>query len=363
MHSKAFFHDQIDYQSQHLMVLQWHITERCNWRCTHCYQEHYSAEEELEYSNLLAIKDQFIELLDHLNQLRSPGTVKGHINITGGEPFIRPDFMDLLAAFKADHERYSFGILTNGSFIDAKTAKRLKELGTSYVQVSLEGGLETNDNIRGKGAFETVTSALTNLQEVGVPSIISFTAHRNNFLEFPEVAKLGCRIGVSRVWSDRLIPEGSGSGLTDQLLSREEVKVFFESMYKARGEALKGFCQTEIAMHRALQFLVGGGRPYQCAAGDRLVTIEPNGDLSPCRRMPIRVGNVFETPLRELYTHNELFRELRNKDNIPDACRDCIFAKQCRGGLRCLSYAITGSPFNADPGCWLRKQQRKEDIT
>ncbi len=356
MQLKTFFNDRIDYQSKRLMVLQWHITERCNWRCSHCYQENYSSED-LGYKDLLNIKDQFIELLDHFNQLKSPNTVKGHINITGGEPFIRQDFMDLLEIFKADQKKYSFGILTNGSFIDLKTAQRLKDLGPAFVQVSLEGGLETNDKIRGTGAFATTISALKNLKQARISSIISFTAHRNNFLEFPEVAKLGCQIGVSRVWADRLIPEGSGSDMMSQLLSPKEVKTFFELMYEARGESLKHFCQTEIAMHRALQFLVGGGRPYQCAAGNRLLTIEPNGDLSPCRRMPIRIGNVLETPLLELYTQHELFRALRNKNNIPDECRDCTFSKQCRGGLRCLSYAVSGSPFNADPGCWLKTEK------
>ena len=52
-----------------------------------------------------------------------------------------------------------------------------------------------------------LAQALKNLKQAGIASTVSFTAHRNNFLEFPEVAKLGCQIGVSRVWADRLIPE------------------------------------------------------------------------------------------------------------------------------------------------------------
>lgn len=54
-------------------------------------------------------------------------------------------------------------------------------------------------------------------------------------------------------------------------------------------------------MHRALQFMVGGGEPYHCSAGDTPITILPNGDVLPCRRMPVIAGNLFNQPLQEIY--------------------------------------------------------------
>ena len=107
-------------------------------------------------------------------------------------------------------------------------------------------------------------------------------------------------------------------------------------------------------MHRALQFLIGGGRPYHCTAGDTLITVQPNGDLYPCRRMPIRVGNIMEIPLIKLYYESDLFRALRDKTRISNGCKNCFYSKLCRGGLKCLSYAITGDPFKPDPGCWIK---------
>ena len=55
----------------------------------------------------------------------------------------------------------------------------------------------------------------------------------------------------------------------------------------------------------------------------------------------------------ESYYGDELFRSLRNH-RVSKGCEDCSFARKCRGGLRCLSYALTGDPFTADPGCWRR---------
>jgi radical SAM protein with 4Fe4S-binding SPASM domain len=106
-------------------------------------------------------------------------------------------------------------------------------------------------------------------------------------------------------------------------------------------------------MHRGLQFLVGGGRPYHCNAGDSLITVQHNGDVYPCRRMPIRVGNLKETRLAELYYSSDLLCALRDQQRVSRGCEACCFAPLCRGGLKCLSYATTNDSFTADPGCWL----------
>jgi radical SAM protein with 4Fe4S-binding SPASM domain len=218
-------------------LLQWHVTERCNLRCAHCYQEGYSGEE-LPFQDLLKVLSQYKELLAR-----------------------------------------------------------------------------------------------------------------------------GRKLGVSRVWSDRVIPWGSGAELRDQVLTPDETREFFHIMHSARTEAARRwFGRTEIAMHRALQFLVAGERPYHCTAGDSLITIQPNGDLYPCRRMPIRVGNVLETPLADLYYQSDLFRALRDRHRASNGCQDCCHGRQCRGGLKCLSYTATGDHFQADPGCWHASDSRRSAL-
>lgn len=341
------------------LLFQWHITERCNLRCSHCYQDDYSGRE-LGFEGLLAVLKQFEDLLAFWRRKQRRFSLRGHITVTGGEPFVRRDFMDLLEIFSANKKHYSFAILTNGTFLDAAMARRLRELGPSFVQVSIEGTQATHDKIRGQGNFDRTVSALKHLVGERIRTLISFTAHRDNFREFSEIARVGRRLRVSRVWADRLIPWGTGSALKKQVLTSEETREFFEIMKKARSNAARfWFKRTEIAMHRALQFLVGDGTPYHCTAGDTLIAVQPNGDLYPCRRMPIRVGNLLETPLVELYYESGLFLALRNRQNVSDGCQDCSYSKLCRGGLKCLSYAVTGDPFTADPGCWLASIRRQ----
>lgn len=333
------------------LLFQWHITERCNLRCAHCYQE-TNNEYELHHDDFTRILNQFKTLLSHFRKQATHTRIPGHITITGGEPFLHKDFLTLLKQFHEDRDLYSFAILTNGSYIDAAMAKKLKKLNPSFVQVSMDGARETHDGIRGPGNFERTISAIKHLVRQKIRTLISFTAHRGNYHDFPSVARIGRKLRVSRVWADRLIPYGNGAEMLNQILKPDETREFFTILHQERVCAQRNwFGCTEIAMHRALQFLVGGGMPYTCSAGDSLITIMPNGDLYPCRRMPIYVGNVLDASLVDLYYQSPLLQELR-RSPIPENCRTCHYSSSCRGGLKCLSYAMTGDPFSADPGCW-----------
>jgi radical SAM protein with 4Fe4S-binding SPASM domain len=292
---------------------------------------------------LLIVLDQYRSLLSELD-------AAGHITVTGGEPFLRTDFLQLLEVIAMEKPRIGFAILTNGTLIDPHMAKRLRKLGPRFVQVSIDGVEQTHDRLRGSGNFAQVCAGVRALVAEKVPALISFTAHRLNYREFPEVARLGKKLGATRVWADRLIPIGRGSDL--QTLSPNETKDLVEIMCDASHDQRSWFNKTRIPMHRALQFL-GGGTPYRCTAGDTLITVQPNGDVYPCRRLPLRAGNVKECSLTEIYKESDLLKSLRDRSTISQGCESCAHEPQCGGGLRCLAHAQFNSPFHADPGCWL----------
>jgi len=251
--------------SPRLFVLQWHITEECNLHCRHCYQES-STVPDLTFSALLSILEQFKNLLDRLGSETAPHPFRAQVNVTGGEPFFRRDFFDLLEVFRENREHFSFGILTNGTLIDKTVARRLASLKPQHVQVSMEGSQSTNDAIRGNGAFDDTVRALKCLIREGIHTSVSFTAHKDNFREFPAVARLARELGVTQVWADRLIPCGNGLTMGGGSLTPEEAREFFKIMCEARGEAERVFCRTTVAVSRALQFLAGGGQtlPLPC---------------------------------------------------------------------------------------------------
>ncbi len=333
-------------------MIQWHITDRCNLRCRHCYQTDAPAPAPT-FDDLCRTLDQITVFL---NAPRADGAapVRGHVTLTGGEPFIREDFLRLLALMPLHRQRFSFAILTNGTLINQKTARYLRDAGPAFVQVSLEGTPKTHDRIRGNGSFEQTVRGVKALKKAGVRTIIAFTAHQDNFMEFAEVARIARKLKADRVWADRLVPFGRGAAYADKVLTPEHTRRFFRVMKQARNDLARSWRgRTEVAMHRALQFLSAGTPSYHCTAGETLLTIMPDDTVLPCRRMPIPAGNLKTETLSDIYRTSDILVRLRRQETFDPACAPCHHVRQCRGGLKCLSYALTGDPFRADPGCWL----------
>jgi radical SAM protein with 4Fe4S-binding SPASM domain len=318
------------------MIFQWHITEKCNLNCTHCYQD--KKVEDKKFEELLYIYEEIKRFL----KIKK---IKGHINITGGEPLIKKEFFKLIEYISNDSQNINFGVLTNGTLINNDNIKLLSK--AKFVQVSIEGGEKTHNEIRGKDNLKEVIKGIKLLKKNRIRTYVSFTASKVNYMEFSEVCKISRKYRVDKVWSDRLIPYGTGKDM--ERMNKDETEEFFDLMRREKYRRTF-FSKTEISMNRALQFLKGGDC-YKCSAGNKLITVMTDGTVYPCRRMPIECGNIFEKSLFEIY-ECELFIKLRNDKNIV-GCMECIYLEKCGGGLKCLSYAVAGSPFEKDKGCFL----------
>src|SRR4030042_3031321 len=136
---------------------QWHLTERCNLKCLHCYQNN-DVLSEIPLKDLLVIVDKMEEALTKWGKV-------GTLSLTGGEPFLRRDDLHaLMDRLDSSDSLAYYDILSNGSFITESETKALSlHSGLRRVQVSLEGAsAERNDQIRGEGRFEDTLPALTN---------------------------------------------------------------------------------------------------------------------------------------------------------------------------------------------------------
>jgi radical SAM protein with 4Fe4S-binding SPASM domain len=76
----------------------------------------------------------------------------------------------------------------------------------------------------------------------------------------------------------------------------------------------------------------------------------PEGNVLPCRRFPIPIGNLLATPFKQIWEESELLEELRRKENLKGKCGRCKI-KDCRG-CRSLALALTGDYLGEDPHCW-----------
>ena len=319
-------------------ILQWHITHRCNLRCSHCYQGDYACE---------MPPDRLLDALSRYERwLRARG-LRGQINLTGGEPLLHPDFFFLASEIR--RRGMDFSVLTNGTLVDDGTAHRLSLLRPLFVQVSLDGTEAVHDRIRGRGSYIRALEGIDLLKARGVPVHVSFTAQTRNLSSLLPLSLI-CRLHrVDKLWFDRVVIPAAEDrdGLS---LSTEQFRRLVRTAH-----ALEKF--TPLRCERALQFREGPDAAcYHCGAGGNLLVLLADGSLMPCRRLPFVIGNLYEGELADILESSALMRQLRDAP-VPEGCRACPHAMRCRGGARCVSCAKTGELFTRDVNCFLHTSE------
>lgn len=342
-------------QNANRLLLQFHITGNCNLKCKHCYRIEGNVEP-LTFENIVSVVEQFKELRQVYNFIKKIKR-KGHINLTGGEPFIRSDIKEILRYLGKNNEAFTYGILSNGSFIDDEIISILKETDVSFVQLSIDGDPKTHNYLRAPGDYDRVFEVAKRLERNKIRTYISFTANKNNYKFLPQVANTCRKNGITKLWSDRLVPIGNGQSISDMSISSTELYDYIKAIKKAQGNFLTKilYPKTQVTMNRALQFLNSRGFIYNCSAGDSLITVDEFGQVMPCRRMPIVCGNIFDSTLAEIYYESDVFKDLRKRE-IPAECNKCQYKHLCMGGAKCQSYALYGDYKYADPTCPKKSQ-------
>ncbi len=317
--------------------LQWHITERCNLNCSHCYQDPEFVSKELEFKDLKEILENFVYQLKKWN-IPKPAV---KVSVTGGEPMIREDFFDFLKELNYRGDFLTYGLLTNGTFLDKKKVSKLEDLNVDYVQVSLEGMEEINDRIRGKGTFKQIENAVDLLKDSNIGfTNISMTVNQMNFSDVPLMIEFAEKKGI-HLAIKRLVPHGMGEKMKDNILTIPQSKKVFD--YGHRKGVFFG-CEDGILSNQFPSY-----RPHRCSAGYMSFTVMPNGDVYPCRKLPILCGNLMQESFFDIY-HSDKMKEIRDLNKMNDVCHQCPNEK-CLRGSRCLAYGYFGDETAPDPHC------------
>jgi len=334
----------------HIFIIQWHLTERCNWHCSHCYREG-DKYRELTLRELKGVFSQCLELFRALHVPRN----RAHIHIGGGEPFLRNDLFKFLEFLKKHGSSIKIHLMTNGSFITESIAKDLKKMKLGLVQVSVEGLKETNDKIRGKGSFETIMRAIEILKKQNIPTRVSLTLTRMNLNEIDDLAVHLKSVGVNGFGIRRYVPIGIGKQLKKEMLSPLELKRYYikrEELRKRLNEPGK-FSITYGCEDGFFSAQTNDFHGYVCGVVRGIhLCIFPNGDIIACRRFPVVLGNVLRNTLLDVYFSSDKLWSFRNLNNAHSLCRKCSYFKHCLGGAKCVTHAYFRNPFAPDPQCW-----------
>jgi len=337
--------------------IQLHLTERCNLKCTHCYQSGKSSDE----LSLSEIRSVIGEVADMLGEWSAAYDVafSSSFNITGGEPFLRQDIFPVLEEL-AD-KRIDAYLLSNGILITKDKAEVLSRLGVKGVQVSIEGPEEIHDAIRGKGSLKRSLSGIQCLLDAGIEVAMNTTLSEINATYFLDVIALASSMGVQKLGFSRLVPSGSGRKLLNKMLTKEALEDLYGRIFSLNtgnlkivtGDPVASQFRSPAGKDDAGSFPSGG-----CAAGVSGLTILPDGTVTPCRRLPVSLGNIRTDSLREIWSTSEVLNALRDRSRYEGKCGSCSKWSACRG-CRAIAYEFARAHGRTnylaeDPQCFLR---------
>ena len=275
------------------------IINSCNLRCQGCWVD---------------VEEKDAIDLDTLNRTITDAKRHGNafFGILGGEPFMHPELLDMLAA----HPDCYFQLFTNGQFITEKVAARLRELGNATPLVSIEGREITSDQRRGKkDVFNKTMRGLEHCLQARLLTGVATSVCQSNIDELLTEQWLQELIqrGVHYVWYHSYRPVGPKMNAQLALSPDQLVRVrrfvvemrakmpiaIIDAYYDHDGQALCPMA-TGISHH-----------------------VSPRGDIEPCPIIQFAVENVrdsrgvFETMQQSAFLRD--FRELSAQ-----ATRGCV---------------------------------------
>ncbi len=322
------------------LTINWAVTNRCNFKCQHCYSRS-DPSEELEKGTLFACIDKIVK-----EKVLS-------INFGGGEPLLRKDLLEIAAYAHQKGLRVSMN--SNGYLIDAEQARRLKEAGFSKVGISLDSHLpEVHDRFRGiPGSHRRAVAALAHLKAAGIKTSLSTVICKINHTAVPELIAFAKQHGVQQLNFHNFKCSGLGYSNKDELdLSAAEWKQFYLQAMEAK-KAVKDLeislddpIIASLGMKTETDALVKGS-----VCGKLSLNIKSNGDITPCGFIPIVIGNIVTDDLRKVWYESKVLDQMRNKKPT-GKCASCGSYEDCLGGCSARALALTGDFNNPDPHCW-----------
>lgn len=354
----------------------WNITKACNFKCIHCYENAGKKDpDELD----------FCEVIDGIDKLANFGVAS--IAFSGGEPTIHPNILDFIKHSKKQGMYVSMA--TNGfKTAKMKRAREFADAGLEFVQISLDGvNPETHDNFRRvPNSWSHAVQSIKNFHKLGVFCEVSTTINQENYDEIPEMIEFMRKLNVDWFMLYNFIPAGNANDVRNLDLTAKQrndlLKLIYEENSKGEMQILSTAPQygdvalsmdtksNMIPTHffnpeynnpqmKELIDFIGG-----CGAGRFYMSIEPNGDLFPCVFFPhdsvLKLGNIKESDLENLWINNSILKDLRNKDLLKGPCGSCDSRYIC-GGCRARAYIYKNDLLEGDLGCLKNQNLEKEN--
>lgn len=343
------------------LMIVWNITQACNLRCRHCYQNAAAlpAPDELTLQEKLTAVDQ-------MGAMGVP-----FMAIAGGEPLMSEDLWPILE--RARRNGIHVSLATNGTLLTKENVARLVEAGMKYVEVSVDDVIpEKHDALRGvSGAWTRSIEGIRNSVAGGMRTGFAacFTSRSVEMVD--ETVEFAISLGCRTFSHFNFIPTGRGKGMAEADMTPRQREWLMRKLVAHLQEGRISVISTAPQFGRAcvayappdgifatghagtgkgaktmvLSRYVGG-----CGAGRCYCALQPNGDVTPCVYISgLKVGSLRRQSLAEIWDCR-LFGALSDRDNCRHHCAICRDRAYC-GGCRARAFAYLGDIHGGDPGC------------
>ena len=350
------------YPNEYFAIVQWAITERCNYNCRHCFMMPPNKNSTGEPSLL-----QCEELIEQFSACGIP-----EIYITGGEPLIRKDFLSIIDKLIEKNIRITL-ISTNGALVTDELLLQIKNRGINPTFVVSFDGVGCHDWIRrAETAEDASIKAIKLIIKHGFSVACEMSVYKGNAHLVTETAQMMRELGVEYFKTfyvaNSLRWQAAGE---NQELTFEE---YYDICLNVLEQAFKREWQMDMKLVAFVHFHYlskkvdilpskGCEKDHDgtvlCKKARTILFVAGDGRLLPCNPFTATSygkenwGNAFETPLQSLITESEYLSKVNSSigmlKELNKKCFECKGLKECWGGCRALAYGYTGDYYAADP--------------
>jgi pyrroloquinoline quinone biosynthesis protein E len=320
-------------------VLTLEVTHRCRRRCAFCYvaglrRADAPALDELPAAELVRIAASLA---------RATGCQQ--VQLSGGEPLLRTDLLDLVAGLRG--HGLGVSILTDAGTLDAERARALAALGVGRVQPTLlAGSAAVHDALRGAGAFQETTRGLAVAAAAGLPVTVSFVITAANHAAVTEAGALAFALGARVLGLARLCPAGAAASARARLLpTPADVRRAFERAADL-GARLGLKVASVVAVPRCV--FADPARPPVPLGPCSLVgpattlTLGPDGTVRSCSMSTTGLGDARREPPEVILARLASVELAPHRAAVAGLCLGCPERDRCLGGCR-LSAVAAGT--------------------
>jgi radical SAM protein with 4Fe4S-binding SPASM domain len=301
------------------------LTKNCNQHCGFCYLDCRPGNVYTPYRTLKKIIDKCAdaEIFE--------------INLFGGEPTLYPRFLDLVKYCK-DYG-FNVGFSSNGTLIDKKFVDELRDYADG-VTISIHGFKKTHEQLTQKrNSYEKAINAVNLLLDANIPTSVNFTLNKKNKDELYNFGRYVLdNFDVGSFEAGRLIQTGRGKIYRNILdLSIAEYNKCFAELYELSKDYTK-----KVELSDAFPFCLLEKEEYidlmhGCSAGIDFCGINGEGGVKICHAFDFEIGNIFETPLEEIWQNSKELEEFRSLNWVSEPCNNCSYFEKCLCGCKVTS--------------------------